>query len=195
MLEKIVNIEEGRFQLAEQIKTKEVNKVKEFYKKSIKDGHEGVMVKNLLAEYKPGKRVGYMYKVKPEKESLDLVITGGEWGQGRRAKWLASFILSARDEETGELLEIGKMGTGLTDEQFKKITEILKPYIICEKDNIVKVKPKIVVEVGYQELQKSPNYSSGYALRFPKLIRFREDKSIEEADTIQRIRRLYEKYK
>ena len=150
------------------------------------------MVKNLLAPYQPGKRVGYMYKVKPEKESLDLVIIGAEWGQGRRANWLASFILAVRDEDTGELLEIGKMGTGLTDEQFKEMTSRLTPLIEYEKDNIVHIKPKVVVEVGYQELQKSPNYRSGFALRFPKLIRIREDKSVEEADTLGRVKKLYE---
>jgi len=149
------------------------------------------MVKNLLAPYQPGKRVGYMYKVKPEEETLDLVITGAEWGQGRRANWLASFILSVRDEETGELLEIGKMGTGLTDELFKELTEKLKSLIVREEENIVHIKPKIVVEVGYQELQKSPNYKSGFALRFPKLIRIREDKGVEEADTLERVKRLY----
>jgi len=149
------------------------------------------MVKNLNAPYQPGKRVGYMYKVKPEKETLDLVVVGAEWRQGRRTTWLASFVLAIRDQETGELLEIGKMGTGLTDEQFKEMTERLKPLIEFEKDNIVHIKPKIVVEVDYQELQKSPNYKSGFALRFPKLIRIREDKGIEEADTLERIKRLY----
>ncbi|MCK4429499.1 MAG: DNA ligase, partial [Candidatus Aenigmarchaeota archaeon] len=162
-----------------------------FYNQSLDLGNEGAMVKNLSAPYQPGKRVGYMYKVKPEKESLDLVITGAEWGKGRRANWLASFILSVRDGETGELLEIGKMGTGLTDEQFKEMTERLKPLIESEKENILSVKPKIVIEVGYQELQKSPNYKSGFALRFPRLIRVREDKNVEEADTLERIKRIY----
>jgi DNA ligase-1 len=188
---KIVNVVEGKFQLAEQIVTKDIKEAEEFYNKSLNIGQEGVMVKNLNAPYQPGKRVGYMYKVKPEKESLDLVVVGAEWGQGRRVSWLASFVLAIRDEETGELLEIGKMGTGLTDKQFKEMTERLRPLIEFEKDNVVHIKPKIVVEVGYQELQKSPNYKSGYALRFPKLIRIREDKSIEEADTLKRIERLY----
>jgi len=183
----------GKFQLAEQIRTKNIKEAEKFYNNALKSGQEGVMVKNLLAPYQPGKRVGYMYKVKPEEETLDLVITGAEWGQGRRANWLASFILSVRDEETGELLEIGKMGTGLTDELFKELTEKLKSLIVIEEENIVHIKPKIVVEVGYQELQKSPNYKSGFALRFPKLIRIREDKGIEEADTLERIKRLYNK--
>ena len=190
-LEEIVKIIKGKFQLAEQLKTKDLKKAEEFYHKALYLGQEGVMVKNLNAPYQPGKRVGYMYKVKPEKETLDLVVVGAEWGQGRRTTWLASFVLAIRDQETGELLEIGKMGTGLTDEQFKEMTERLKPLIEFEKDNIVHIKPKIVVEVGYQELQKSPNYKSGFALRFPKLIRIREDKGVEEADTLERVKRLY----
>jgi DNA ligase-1 len=190
-LEEIVSVVKDKFQLAEQIRTKDLKKAEEFYHKALNSGQEGVMVKNLLAPYQPGKRVGYMYKVKPEKESLDLVIIGAEWGQGRRANWLASFILAVRDEETGDLLEIGKMGTGLTDEQFKEMTARLTPLIEYEKDNVVHIKPKIVVEVGYQELQKSPNYKSGFALRFPKLIRIRDDKSVEEADTLERVERLY----
>ncbi len=192
-LEKIMKEVEGKFQLAEQIRTKNLKEVEKFYNKALKSGEEGVMIKNLLAPYQPGKRVGYMYKVKPEEETLDLVITGAEWGQGRRANWLASFILSVRDEETGELLEIGKMGTGMTDEIFREMTERLKPLIIRKEENTVYIKPKIVVETGYQEIQKSPNYKSGFALRFPKLIRRREDKGIEEADTLQRIKRLYNK--
>ena len=190
-LEEVIKEIKGKFQLAEQIRTKNIKEAEKFYNKALKSGQEGVMVKNLLAPYQPGKRVGYMYKVKPEEETLDLVITGAEWGQGRRANWLASFILSVRDEETGELLEIGKMGTGLTDELFKELTEKLKSLIVREEENIVHIKPKIVVEVGYQELQKSPNYKSGFALRFPKLIRIREDKGVEEADTLERVKRLY----
>lgn len=190
-LEEIIEPINGKFQLAEQIRTKNLKKAEEFYHRALNSGQEGVMVKNLNAPYQPGKRVGYMYKVKPEKESLDLVIVGAEWGQGRRATWLASFILAVRDEETGELLEIGKMGTGLTDEQFKEMTSRLRPLIEFEKDNIVHIKPKIVVEVGYQELQKSTNYKSGFALRFPKLIRIRDDKGVDEADTLERIKKLY----
>ncbi len=190
-LEEVVNQVEGKFQLAEQIKTTDLKEAEEFYNMALDSGQEGVMVKNLSAPYQPGKRVGYMYKVKPEKESLDLAITGAEWGQGRRANWLASFILSVRDEATGELFEIGRMGTGLTDENFRDMTERLKPLIIREEENTVYLKPKMVVETGYQELQRSPNYKSGFALRFPKLIGIREDKSVEDIETVQRIKRLY----
>ncbi len=194
ILEEVIDEEKGKFLLAKQIKTKDIKEIEEFYQSALDQGQEGIMIKNLLAPYQPGKRVGYMYKIKPEKETLDVVIVGAEWGEGRRANWLGSFVLAVRDEETGEFLEIGKMGTGLTDEQFKEITERLKPYIIAEKGKEVKLKPVLVIEVGFQELQKSPNYNSGFALRFPKLVRFRDDKSPEEADTLERVKRLYELY-
>jgi DNA ligase 1 len=191
ILEKNIKVIKGKFQLAEQIRTKEIRAVEEFYKMALKNGQEGVMVKNLDKPYQAGKRVGNMYKVKPEKETFDVVITGAQWGEGKRANWLSSFILSIRDGETGELLEIGKMGTGLTDEQFKEATEILKPLIEFEKDNIVALRPKVVIEVGYQEIQRSPTYKSGFALRFPKLIRFRDDKSVDDVDSLERIERLF----
>jgi len=164
----------------------------EFYNRALKEGHEGVMMKNLNAVYQPGERVGHMVKVKPVKETLDVVIVGAEWGEGRRANWLSSFILAVRDPYTNQFLPIGKMGTGLTDEEFRELTERLKPLIIREEGKRVWIKPKIVIEVGYQELQKSPKYESGFALRFPRLIRFRDDKGPEEADTIERVRRLWE---
>lgn len=192
-LEEIIQVKSGVFQLAEQIQTKDLKSADEFYHKALDEGQEGVMVKNLTKPYRPGKRVGNMYKVKPDKETLDVVITGAQWGEGRRANWLATFLLSIRDEESGEFLEIGKMGTGLTDAQFNEATELLKPLIEYEKENVVKIKPKIVIEVGYQEIQKSPNYASGYALRFPRLIRFRDDKSIDDVDTLERLKGLFER--
>ncbi|MFN3527799.1 MAG: ATP-dependent DNA ligase [Candidatus Altarchaeaceae archaeon] len=189
ILESIINQTE-RFRLAEQIVTDNIEEAKKFYNYALEMGHEGVMMKNLKAPYKPGLRVGYMYKIKPVMETLDLVIVGAEWGEGRRANWLATFLLACRDEATNELKTIGMMGTGLTDEQFEEITKILKPLIIEEKGKEVKVKPQVVVEVAYEEIQRSPTYTSGYALRFPRLVRIREDKGVNDIDTIERIENL-----
>lgn len=181
-----------KFRLAEQIITDDIDVAKKFYNYALEIGHEGVMVKNLQSSYQPGLRVGYMYKIKPIMETLDLVIVGAEWGEGRRANWLATFLLACKDEFTNELKTIGMMGTGLTDDQFKEMTERLKPLIIESKGKEVKVKPEVVVEVGYEEIQKSPTYTSGYALRFPRLIRIRDDKSVNDIDTIGRIENLIE---
>jgi DNA ligase-1 len=191
MLKNIIE-ENERFKLAEHIETKDFSVAEKFYKECLSKGYEGVIVKNLDAHYQPGKRVGYWLKVKPIMEPLDLVIVGAEWGEGKRAKFLGSLILAAFDPKTKKFLPTGMMGSGLTDDQLKEITEKLKPLIIKEEGRIVEIKPKIVVEVGYEEIQKSPKYPTGYALRFPRLIRFRDqEKTAEEADTIETIEKLF----
>jgi DNA ligase-1 len=134
-----------------------------------------------------------MYKIKPIMETLDLVVIGATWGEGARAKWLTSYLLACRDPDTGKFLSCGMMSTGLTEAQYEEMTRLLKELIISEKGKEVVVKPQIVVEVGYQEIQKSPNYESGFALRFPRFIRLRVgDKGPEEADSIDRLKKLYE---
>lgn len=191
-LKKIVKPIPKKFQLAKQLVTKNLKKAEKFYKSAIAANQEGLIVKNLDSKYQPGRRVGYWLKVKPKMENLDLVIIGAEWGRGRRANWLSSFILACREQNTGEFLPCGMMGTGLTDNQFKEMTEKLKPLIVEEHGRRVEVKPKIVVEVGYEEIQRSPNYKSGYALRFPRLIRERtQDKGPKEADTLKRLKKIF----
>jgi len=193
VLEKIINPIQGKFQLGKHLVTKDLKKAEKFYKHALEQGQEGVIVKNLNSKYKPGRRVGYWLKVKPIMEPLDLVIIGAEWGTGKRVSWLSSFTLACRDPETGKYLSCGMMGTGLTDEQFKKITDKLKPIIIETQGRSVKLKPKIVFEIGYEEIQRSPKYESGFALRFPRLIRDRSaDKGPNETDTLSRLKNLYE---
>ena len=191
-LEKIVNLTDN-FRLADQLITSDKEEAENFYKKALDLGHEGVMAKSLDSPYQPGSRVGYMYKIKPVMETLDLVVTGATWGEGRRAHWLGSYLLSVKDQETGELLEIGRMATGFSDEELKEMTETLKPEITSEIGKEVKIRPRIVFEVAYEEIQKSPTYSSGYAMRFPRLVRIRPDKGIEDIDTLQRVEDLLKK--
>ncbi len=151
---------------------------------------EGLMAKNLDAPYKPGSRVGYMVKLKQVMETLDLVIVAADWGEGKRSDWLASFTLACRVD--GEFKTIGKMATGLTDEEFQEMTDRLEPLIVEESGRHVKVQPKIVVEVAYEEIQKSPTYESGYALRFPRLVQVREDMDPENSNDIEKVENLYE---
>lgn len=186
----IVNEKEKELRLADREVTEEAEKVQELQQRAISEGQEGIMMKALDAEYKPGSRVGYMVKLKPVMETLDLAIIGGEWGEGRRSGWVGSLKLGAYNSETGDYEEVGKMATGLTDEQLEEITEKLKPLIVEQDGRDVKVKPEVIVEAEYEEIQKSPNYSSGYALRFPRLKQFREDK--EEADSVEKVENLYE---
>ena len=192
MLEEVVSSTEF-FRLSEQLVTKDEDAADDFYEHALSMGHEGVMIKKLEAPYQPGSRVGYMYKLKPVMESLDLIVTGATWGEGRRAHWLASFLLSVYDPTRDEFLEVGHLGTGLTDEQFKEMTELLKPLVLEEKGQAVKIKPKVVVEVAYEEIQHSPTYTSGYALRFPRLVRIRNDKGPMDTDTMERIEELMRK--
>lgn len=190
LLEEIINKTDD-FRIAEQIITDKVTEAEEFYKKAIDSGHEGVMAKNLSAPYQPGSRVGYMYKIKPVMETLDLVIVGATWGEGRRAHWLGSYLLALYDPESGDFLTIGRMATGFSDEQLEEMTQLLKDDIIREDGKEAILKPKVVVEVAYEEIQKSPTYTSGYALRFPRLVRFRPDKGPEDADTPERVESLF----
>ena len=191
VLEKIVKPVPEKFQLAEQLVTDDVKKAEKFYKKALKDRQEGVMVKVLGSPYIFGRHVEGWMKIKPVMESLDLVIVGATWGEGARAKWLTSYELACRDPDTGKLLRCGMMSTGLTEEGYKNMTERLKSLIVNEKGRKIKVKPKIVVEVKYQEIQKSPNYESGFALRFPAFEKIRFEKSPEDADDINRVRELF----
>jgi len=159
---------------------------------ALKEGHEGLMAKSLASDYSPGARGKKWFKIKPA-DRLDVVIVAAEWGSGRRVGWLSNYHLAVRDDETGEYLVVGKTFKGLTDAEFDMITKRLQSLKTKESKWTVHVKPEIVVEVAHNEVQKSPRYKSGFALRFARIAKFREDKSPEEADTIQRLRKLYEK--
>jgi len=179
--------------LTEQLVTGNPTEAEEFLKRAIEMGHEGLMAKRLDSPYKPGVRGKHWFKIKEPLEPLDLVITAAEYGYGRRHGWLSDYYLAARDEETGELLVVGKTFKGLTDQEIIEMTERLKRLAVREEGHRVVVKPRIVVEVAYNEIQKSPKYKCGMALRFARITRIRDDKSPEEADTIQKVRRIYEK--
>ena len=192
LIERIVKPFEFKIKLAEQIITDSEEEAEEFYNRALEENQEGVMVKNLESIYKPGARIGYAVKLKPDARELDLVITGAEWGTGKRAGWLTSFDVSCKDENE-ELLEIGKVSTGLKEKReeglsFDEMTELLKPLIEKEEGKKVYVKPEIVVMVGYQDVQKSPTYTSGFALRFPRMVRIRPDRGLGDIATTDDIK-------
>jgi len=151
-------------------------------------GHEGIMLKNPDSTYTPGKRGQNWLKRKPDVETLDLVVTGAEWGEGRRANHLGTFLLSARKGD--EFATIGKVATGITDERLAELSDRLEPLIRTQDGTEVDIEPEVVFEVGYEEIQPSPTYGSGYALRFPRFVAVREDKTPSEADSLARIERL-----
>jgi DNA ligase-1 len=203
LIRKIVKKHPYKIISSKQIITSDEKKAKAFYKKALEDNQEGVMFKNLKAKYQPGRRVGHMLKIKPEERDLDLVITGGEYGTGKRSGWISSFILSCQGKKRGEFLEVGKAGTGIKEKEsaesgvlsFKQLTDKLKPHITKEKGKKVEIKPKIVVSVTYQEIQKSPNYNSGYALRFPRFTALRTDKPLSEVATLKEVEKDYNNQK
>ncbi len=172
--------------------TDDADEIADFEEEALEGGHEGIMLKDPDAAYTPGDRGKHWLKRKPDVETLDLVVTGAEWGEGRRASFLGTFLLSARDEDGGEFATIGKVATGITDEELADLTELLEPYIRAEDGQEVDLEPEAVFEVGYEEIQTSPTYDSGYALRFPRFVTVREDKTPETADTIERVERLAE---
>ena len=194
LLEKIVRQKKKEIILAKKLVTSDEKEVEKFYKEALNSGNEGLMVKNLHSPYKPGARVNHMVKLKPTMENLDLVIVGAEWGTGKRATWLSSFSLACFDN--GRFLEVGKVGTGIKEKaelgvSFKELTKELKPLIIDQKGREVIVKPKVVVEIAYSEIQKSPTYSSGYALRFPRVLKLRPDRSAKECSTLDMVEDFY----
>ncbi|MEF8882831.1 MAG: ATP-dependent DNA ligase LigA [Halapricum sp.] len=151
-------------------------------------GHEGIMLKDPESTYSPGRRGRHWRKRKPDVETLDLVVTGAEWGEGRRAELLGTFEVAARTSEG--YAQVGNVATGITDEQLETLTERLEPYVRGEEGTAVDLEPAVVFEVGYEELQASNTYDSGYALRFPRFLGVRDDKDPETADTLERVERL-----
>ena len=183
----------GKISLTKQIITDNVKDAQLFLEQAINAGHEGLVAKKLDSPYTPGVRGKKWFKIKKTLEPLDLVVVAAEYGYGRRHNWLSDYYLAARDEKTGEFLIVGKTFKGLTDKEIIEMTSRLKELAIKEEGRRVIVVPKIVVEVAYNEIQKSPKYRCGMALRFARITRIREDKSPEEADTIQKIKEIYEK--
>jgi DNA ligase-1 len=151
------------------------------------------MAKALDSGYTPGTRGKRWLKIKPILETLDLAIVAAEYGYGRRHGWLSDYYLAARDEKSGEFLPVGKTFKGLTDVEIIEMTNRLKELTIKVERGKVLVLPRVVVEVAYNEIQRSPTYECGMALRFARITRIREDKNPEDVDTIQRVRGIYEK--
>jgi DNA ligase-1 len=162
-----------------------------FFKQSIDAGHEGLMAKDLNADYSPGIRGRKMVKLKETLESLDLVVIAAEYGHGRKAGWITSYELAARDEVNEQWAPVGRVSGGVSDVQLRELTEQIKPLIVGEHGRMVDLEPQIVLEVKFNEIQKSPNYASGFALRFPRIVRIRDDKGPDDAETLERLDALY----
>ena len=172
--------------------TKDPEKAMEVYHAALNAGHEGIMIKNPSSSYSPGKRGKNWMKKKPVMDTLDLIVIGGEWGSGKRKNKIGSYVLACYDDVRNVFLEIGRVGTGLSDELLDSLTEQLADLIEAEDGIRMKIKPEVIFEIAFEEIQKSPNYPAGYALRFPRLVRVRDDKTIEEIDTLEKVGRMYQ---
>jgi DNA ligase 1 len=161
-----------------------------FLEETLKRGHEGLMVKALDAAYAAGRRGQQWLKVKIAR-TLDLVILAAEWGHGRRTGWLSNLHLGARDPRTGGFVMLGKTFKGLTDEMLAWQTDRLRALEIARDRHTVFVRPELVVEIAFNEVQESSHYPGGLALRFARVKAYRHDKPALEADTIDAVRDLY----
>ncbi|MBN2251663.1 MAG: ATP-dependent DNA ligase [Candidatus Altiarchaeota archaeon] len=197
----IVREEPQKVILTPQVVTNDKKEAEAFYKKSLEAGNEGVMLKKLHAPYQPGSRVGTMIKLKPALDTFDLAIVAAEWGTGKRSGWLTSFTVACWDEQAEELVTIGRFGTGIKEKEeckveegaitFEEITELLKPLIRKTAGRDVEVDPDVIVEVKFEEVQASSSYSSGYALRFPRFVRLRDDRGLEDMTTLSMVESAY----
>jgi DNA ligase-1 len=169
------------------IVTADPEEASRFQADALARGHEGVMVKSLSAPYAAGRRGSAWLKVK-EARTLDLVVLAVEWGSGRRKGWLSNIHLGARDPATGGFVMLGKTFKGMTDEMLKWQTKELLAREVGRDGHIVYVRPELVVEIAFNDVQRSPQYPGGVALRFARVKGYRPDKSAAEADTIDAVR-------
>jgi DNA ligase-1 len=162
-----------------------------FYEEVLRKGLEGVLVKNLNSIYEVGKRTHTWLKLKPERDTIDCTIVKALYGKGRRAGLYSSFLLAVRDPKEKRLYTIGRV-SNLPEKAMETLREIVEKTRVSADEQGVFVKPSVVVEATYQEIQRTDEYTSGYALRVPKIVRFRTDKKVEDIDDLEKLRKLYE---
>ncbi|MCD6446328.1 ATP-dependent DNA ligase [Candidatus Bathyarchaeota archaeon] len=162
-----------------------------FYEEALRKKYEGIVVKNLNSPYEIGKRTYTWLKLKPERDTIDCIIVKALYGKGKRAGLYSSFLLAIRDPKEKKLYTIGKV-SNLPEETMDTLRTIIERTKTGEDEEGVFVKPTIAAELTYQEIQETDEYTSGYALRVPKIVRFRTDKTVEDIDNIEKVRKLFE---
>jgi len=162
-----------------------------FYEEALNMGLEGIVVKNLNSTYEAGQRTYTWLKLKPERDTIDCTIIKALYGKGRRAGLYSSFLLAVRDPKEKKLYTIGKV-SNLPEDTMDMLRDIVEQTRTSQDDEGIFVKPSVVVEATYQEIQETDEYTSGYALRVPKVVRFRPDKKVEEVDNVGKLHKLYE---
>jgi DNA ligase-1 len=177
--------------LAPQVTSDDPAIITKTYDDALAAGHEGIMLKVPSSPYTPGQRGKNWIKIKPEVDTLDLAVIGAGWGEGKRAHLFGSFLVACQD--AGNLVPLSRVATGFSDEQLAEVYDLVKNSVIKKEGKEVFFEPSLVFEVGYSELQASTNYEGGFALRFPRFIRIRDDKDISDIETIESIRERYKR--
>ena len=165
-------------------------RLEELFTAAQERGNEGLMIKDLESRYTPGRRGKSWLKLKRELATLDVVVTGVEWGHGKRIDVLSDYTFAVRDGD--RLLNVGKAYSGLTDAEIAEMTKWFLEHTVEDQGFRREVEPKIVLEVAFNNVMRSDRHNSGYALRFPRIVRLRHDKPPEEIDTLERVREIYE---
>jgi len=177
--------------LAEGRQCKNEVELMKFYEEALNKGMEGILVKNLNSTYETGQRTHTWLKLKPERDTIDCTMVKTLYGKGRRAGFYSSFLLAVRDPKEKKLYTIGKV-SNLPEDVMEVLRDVIEQTKVSEDGEGVFVKPSVVVEATYQEVQETDEYTSGYALRVPKIVRFRPDKKVEEIDSLEKLSKLYE---
>jgi DNA ligase-1 len=175
--------------VAPQVVSADPKVIEQTYQDALAAGHEGIMIKVPDSSYSPGQRGKNWIKIKPEVDTLDLAVIGAEWGEGKRAHVFGSFLVACQDQ--GKLLPLSRVATGFSDEQLGEVYDLLKDTVVSSAGKEVHFEPGLVFEIGYAELQISPTYSAGFALRFPRFIRIRDDKDTSEIETLDSLKERY----
>ena len=177
--------------VAPQVVSADLQTIEKTYHDALAAGHEGIMLKVPASPYTPGQRGKNWIKIKPEVDTLDLAVIGAEWGEGKRAHVFGSFLVACQDQ--GRLIPLSRVATGFSDEQLAEVYDLLKDAVISRTGKEVRFEPELVFEVGYAELQVSPTYDAGFALRFPRFIRIRDDKDTTEIETLESLKQRYQR--
>jgi DNA ligase 1 len=192
ILESIVKPDLGKLELSREINVtpEEIQKANDLFENSIKDGHEGIMIKDPNAPYMPGIRGKKMLKLKAEPETLDMVVVGGTYGTGKRAHLIGSYLMAIQDENQ-QFKPLAYAATGLDDKTLLELSEMVEPLIISKEGRQIKIEPSIILEIAFSEIVESPESETGYSLRFPVVKRIRNDRGLDEIDTLERIESIF----
>jgi DNA ligase-1 len=162
-----------------------------FYREALQAGAEGIIVKSLSSAYSVGERASTWLKLKPERDTVDCTVVKALYGKGRRAGLYSSFLLAVRDPSAKKLYTIGRV-SNLPENIMEELKDIVERDRTGADDEGVFVKPSVVIEATYQEIQEAVDSTSGYSLRVPKVVRFRTDKSVDEIDDLNKLKKLFE---